>query len=84
MSFPDHHRAQAARTASCIQLVPLTQETRATLTTAEAAAHLNRAPQTLRAWAMREDGPVRPLRINGRLAWPVAELRRLLCADEKC
>lgn len=83
MSFPVHHRAQAVRTAR-IQLVPLPQETRATLTTAEAAAHLNRAPQTLRAWAMREDGPVRPLRINGRLAWPVAELRRLLCADEKC
>jgi hypothetical protein len=27
---------------------------------------------------MREDGPIRPLRVNGRLAWPVAEIRRVL------
>jgi hypothetical protein len=39
---------------------------------------LGRAPQTLRLWACSEDGPLRPLRINGRLAWPVGELRRLL------
>ncbi len=58
---------------------PLTQETRVNLPTPEAAFHLNRAQQTLRQWAMRDDtGPIRPLRINGRLAWPVSELRRLL------
>jgi hypothetical protein len=57
---------------------PLDRETRATLPTPEAAFHLNRAQQTLRIWAMRECGPIRPLRVNGRLAWPVAELRRLL------
>lgn len=57
---------------------PLGKETRATLPTPEAAFHLNRAQQTLRLWAMRQDGPVRPLRINGRLAWPVSELRRVL------
>lgn len=61
-----------------VQLVPLDQEPRATLPTAEAAAHLNRAQQTLRLWSMREDGPLRPIRVNGRLAWPVSELRRLL------
>lgn len=64
--------------AKAIQLQPLALETRATLTTAEAAGHLNRAQQTLRLWAMREDGPVRPLRVNGRLAWPVADLKRVL------
>jgi hypothetical protein len=58
--------------------VPLERETRANLPTPEAAFHLNRAQQTLRLWAMRENGPVRPIRINGRLAWPVADLRRLL------
>ncbi|HQQ70054.1 MAG TPA: DNA-binding protein [Alicycliphilus sp.] len=58
--------------------MPLAQETRAALPTREAAHHLSRAQQTLRLWAMREDGPVRPLRINGRLAWPVSELRRVL------
>jgi len=62
-----------------VQLVPLDRETRITLTTAEAAAQLNRAPQTLRLWAMRTgSGPISPIRLHGRLAWPVAELRRVL------
>jgi hypothetical protein len=64
--------------AKTIQPVSLALETRVGLPTSEAAFHLNRAQQTLRLWAMREDGPLRPARINGRLAWPVAELRRVL------
>lgn len=61
------------------QPVALERETRAALPTPEAAFHLNRAQQTLRLWAMRDGtGPIRPLRINGRLAWPVSELRRVL------
>ena len=65
--------------AKNFQPVPLAQETRATLPTSEAAYHLNRAQQTLRLWAMRDSiAPLRPLRINGRLAWPVSELRRVL------
>ncbi|MGF6370764.1 hypothetical protein OKW40_003514 [Paraburkholderia sp. RAU6.4a] len=48
------------------------------LTTDEAAAALNRKPQTLRKWACLENGPIRPVRINGRLAWRVAELQALL------
>jgi hypothetical protein len=58
--------------------IPLDLETRANLPTPEAAFHLNRAQQTLRLWAMRENGPLRPIRVNGRLAWPVAELRKVL------
>jgi len=58
--------------------VSLDRETRSVLPTPEAAYHLNRAQQTLRLWAMRENGPLRPLRVNGRLAWPVADLRRIL------
>ena len=65
--------------AKTIQLTPLALETRTALPTHEAAGHLNRAQQTLRMWAMRDGtGPIRPLRINGRLAWPVSELRRVL------
>lgn len=64
--------------AKTIQPVSLDRETRATLPTQEAAFHLNRAQQTLRLWAMRENGPIRPLRVHGRLAWPVSELRRVL------
>jgi hypothetical protein len=63
---------------NALHLIPLAQETRAAITTAEAAGHLNRAQQTLRLWAMREDGPIRPLRVHGRLAWPVADIKRVL------
>lgn len=64
--------------AKTIQLTPLALETRTALTTAEAAAHMNRAQQTLRLWSMRENGPIRPIRINGRLAWKVADIKLLL------
>lgn len=63
---------------SATQQVPLDRETRAALPTREAAHHLNRKPQTLRIWACLENGPLRPVRINGRLAWSVAEIRRVL------
>jgi hypothetical protein len=62
-------------------LPPLHQVTRCAITTEEAAFYLSRRPQTLRLWACRENGPIRPLRIHGRLAWPVADLRKLLGAD---
>jgi len=61
-----------------IQPVPLELETRTALPTPEAAHHLNRSTQTLRLWACRENGPIRPIRFHGRLAWPVAEIRRVL------
>ena len=58
---------------------PLERETRAVLPTPEAAYHLNRAQQTLRLWASgQRSAPIQPRRINGRLAWSVAELRRVL------
>lgn len=60
------------------QRTPLQQELRAALPTAEAAFQLSRSPQTLRLWACQENGPIRPVRVNGRLAWPVAEIKRVL------
>lgn len=58
---------------------PLEQVTRSTVTTEEAAYYLNRKPQTLRSWASTEpSGVPLPIRINGRLAWPVAQIRALL------
>jgi hypothetical protein len=48
------------------------------LPTDEAAAAINRKPQTLRKWACLENGPIRPVRINGRLAWKVSDLQSLL------
>lgn len=60
------------------QFIPLEKETRSHVDTACAAFHLMRRPQTLRAYACLENGPIRPIRINGRLAWPVEELKQLL------
>jgi hypothetical protein len=48
------------------------------LVTRDAAAALGRSPQTLRKWACLECGPLRPIHINGRLAWKVSDLRRVL------
>jgi hypothetical protein len=51
---------------------------RQVVTTAEAAKALNRAPQTLRKWACLENGPLQPVRINGRLAWALSDIETLL------
>ena len=58
--------------------LPLHLETRDAVDTAAAAFWLSRRPQTLRGWACLENGPLRPLRINGRLAWKVADIKRVL------
>ena len=65
-------------TSQSQQFISLDRETRFSVDTATAAFHCNRRPQTLRSWACLENGPLRPIRINGRLAWSVSELRRLL------
>jgi len=57
---------------------PLEHISRPTVTTEEAAYYLNRKPQTMRAWACLENGALRPLRICGRLAWKVADIKSLL------
>lgn len=56
----------------------LDTETRSHVDTACAAFHLTRKPQTMRTWACHENGPLRPTRINGRLAWAVADLKYIL------
>lgn len=61
-----------------IKVVPLTEETRSILPTPEAAIHVNRAQQTLRLWAMNQNGPIQPIRIGNRLGWKVADIKALL------
>jgi predicted site-specific integrase-resolvase len=61
-----------------MNLKPLQTEARAALGTTEAAAHLGLRPQTLRGWACSERGAIRPIRMNGRLRWPVSEIKRVL------
>lgn len=60
------------------QFTPLELETRPTVDTAAAAFYLHLAQQTLRIYACKESGPLRPRRINGRLHWVTADIRRLL------
>ncbi len=69
---------QALSTYEPQQFPPLESVTRPTVDTAAAAYYLNRKPQTCRAWACMENGPLRPRRIMGRLAWSVAEIRAVL------
>ncbi len=62
---------------------PLEQVTRPTVPTDAAAYYLNRRPQSLRSWKCLGKGPIRPVQINGRLAWPVDEIRALLNGGAK-
>jgi len=78
MNTATQQSSEVRQAATGRAFVPLDREPRAAVDTATAAYHLNRQPQTLRAWACLENGPVRPARVHGRLAWPVAELRRVL------
>jgi hypothetical protein len=62
---------------------PLETETRSHVQTACAAFHLNRKEQTMRVWSSQiKNAPIRPTRINGRLAWAVADIKRLLNGGE--
>jgi hypothetical protein len=56
---------------------PLALVNKPNLTTAETAYYLNRRPQTLRGWACLENGPLRPTRIGGLLAWNTATVKAL-------
>jgi len=60
--------------------IPLDQETRTHVSTTVMCRHIGRKEQTARGWASAETFPdgLKPLRINGRLAWPVAGIRRIL------
>lgn len=57
---------------------PLECENRPAIETAAAAHYLGRRPNTLRIWAYSCKGPLSPIRVHGRLLWPVPEIRRLL------
>ena len=60
-------------------VTPLAQETRATVSTREAAHHLRRSPATLHAWSCgSRTPPLQPVREGTRLAWRVADIRRML------
>ena len=79
MQTATHHSAEVRDGASAQSPFPsLEVVTCPAVNTAAAAYYLNRRPQTLRGWACLENGPLRPIRVHGRLAWKVADLRRVL------
>ena len=51
-----------------------------TASTAEAAALMGRATQTLLRWACQGKGPkgLTPRRVNGRLRWPLKAIREVM------
>lgn len=59
-------------------LTPLRDEVRSALSNPEAARHLGLQPNTLRIWACRGTGPIRPFKVGGRLRWRTEDIRRLL------
>ena len=75
------NRIQAMQPATAKQATvypPLDQITKPNLKTEEAAYYLDRAPQTLRSWAMKDGtGPLHPRRIFGKLAWSTSEVKAL-------
>jgi hypothetical protein len=73
-SFTHVTPAAERRTA---QYLPIESVNKPNLTTAECAFYLNRQPQTLRGWACHENGPLRPTRIGGLLAWSTATVKAL-------
>jgi len=63
---------------------PLSLESRPMVPTEQAAYYLHRRPQTLRKWAVYDGtGPVRPTRCNGRLLWPLDQIRAALGVASK-
>ena len=60
-----------------------TEQLPETLLTAPAAESIERKSQTLRKWASTGTGPIKPVRINGRLHWKVSDLRALLDGSGK-
>lgn len=69
---------KSAEKTRAIPLTPICDVTTPYVGTAAAAAYLNRKPQTLRNWHCSKRGPLTPRSINGRLAWPVTEIRRVM------
>jgi hypothetical protein len=71
------HSIAVREGANAEKFPPLELVTRPYVATEQAAHYLNRRPNTLRVWAM--DGRViQPLRLNGRLCWPVEKIRAVL------
>lgn len=66
--------------AARVDFTPLDRETRTHVDTVTMCWHLGFAQQTARLWACKQTYPegLKPVRVNGRLKWPVAAIRKTL------
>ena len=65
--------------ANFLQEFPaLEHVTHPTVNTAATAYYLRKAQQTLRIWACKENGPIRPIRVGAHLHWKTSDIRKLL------
>jgi hypothetical protein len=73
-------RKRQSRTLSPDEFRRLTERTGVAqhVPTPEAAALLGVTAQTMRRWACYGTGPLRPIRINGRLRWAVEGIQAVL------
>ena len=81
MQTATEHSADTRRAVSEPQQFPaLELVNRPTVPTEQAAYYLNRRPQTLRGWACAETYPegLRPIRLQGRLCWPLSGIKAAL------
>ena len=53
------------------------------LRTSEAAHLLRVLPQSMRRWACYGIGPLRPVKVNGRLLWRLTDIERLTNPDNE-
>ena len=60
----------------------ITQD-RLLLSTSEAGRLLGYAEQTLRKWALYENGPISPIRHGRSLRWSKAEVYKFACVKEE-
>lgn len=77
MQNTTNRRHEARQAVAAEPFPPLELVTRPHVPTEQAAYYLTRRPQTLRGWAMTGK-VIKPHRCNGRLLWPVAEIKRIL------
>jgi hypothetical protein len=80
------HSTEARHQAAATTFTPLAQEQRTHVDTNSAAYYLNRRPQTLRGWHCHGHFPsdgLRPLVLNGRLAWSVAAIKAAMGGTAK-
>jgi len=75
-----HIRETMEQATAPADFVPLQLETRTHVSTAVMCRHVGRKEQTARGWASAQTYPpkLKPVRLLGRLCWPVAGIKAVL------